>query len=374
MRVHNSHAVIGLGFGDEGKGHVVDWLCSDTPDAVVFRFSGGPQAAHHVVLPDGTDHVFSHFGSGTLRGALTNWSKFCPINPVSLNNELVDLEAKGVKNIRLRIDPECPVITPLELMWNRQHEARTLHGTCEAGIYAVKRREEAGYHIWYEDLFAPEVLKIKLKMLLAFYEVWEEDIDFTDFLYACSTLTDVSPDSSVQPGIFDGKTCPRIFEGSQGLLLDQNYGFYPHVTPSNTGCQNIPELNFGNRPGTLWYVTRAYATRHGAGPMSNELSSWIQDNPYEKSGDRGPQGRFRKGVLDLDLLCYAAHKNNSPSAPNVVVTCFDLLDGYYPLYERGQLKSYSSEEFLFAIKEAVGAHQIFVSIGPTSDDIGQVHP
>ena len=369
-RITGDHAVIGLGFGDEGKGHVVDWLCAHATAPVVCRFSGGPQAAHHVVLPDGRDHVSSHFGSGTLRGAPTYWSEFCATNPISLINEYADLVSKGFSPV-LNIAARSPVITPYEIATNKHDEVDNRHGSCGGGIFATVRRERENYHIWFEDLFHPAALKIKMEQLHKVYGYSEEAISLDDFYWSCEEAVKAD-------GIDGTPTCistlqPTIFEGSQGLLLDQDYGFFPHVTPSNTGTKNILKLNYGAPPAQVWLVTRTYQTRHGAGPMTNTLDEGIRINPYENNRDDGPQGVFRRGLLDLDLLRYAGMKDPYVDGANMVVTCMDLLEEPYRLYEDGKaLVCASKEDFLKRIRTAVGATAVYVSDGPTANDIRKV--
>src|SRR5690606_12238557 len=105
-------AVIGIGFGDEGKGITTDFLCSRSRNPIVVRFSGGHQAGHTVVL-NGVRHVFSNFGSGTLRGAPTYWAKYCTVNPIGIINELDSLIKKGITP-KLYIDEKCPITTPYD--------------------------------------------------------------------------------------------------------------------------------------------------------------------------------------------------------------------------------------------------------------------
>ncbi|MEM9930725.1 MAG: adenylosuccinate synthetase, partial [Bacteroidota bacterium] len=82
-----THIVLGLAFGDEGKGVTTDYLCRQAERPLVIRFSGGHQAGHTVVSPQGRRHVFSNFGAGTLAGAPTFWSKYCTFHPVGYANE-----------------------------------------------------------------------------------------------------------------------------------------------------------------------------------------------------------------------------------------------------------------------------------------------
>jgi adenylosuccinate synthase len=88
--------VVDLGFGDAGKGTVVDWLSRRFPDAIVVRFNGGPQAAHNVVTPEGKHHTFSQFGSGMLvAGVSTHLSKHVLINPLNMWTEAQALAELG---------------------------------------------------------------------------------------------------------------------------------------------------------------------------------------------------------------------------------------------------------------------------------------
>ena len=124
-------AVIGLGFGDEGKGFTTDYLCSQHPNSLVVRFNGGHQAGHTVVY-NGLRHVFSNFGSGTLRGCPTYWSEHCTVDPIGVLNELIVLRDNGVTP-KLYIDAECPITTPFDIHNNRKVEDSNSHGSCGVG-------------------------------------------------------------------------------------------------------------------------------------------------------------------------------------------------------------------------------------------------
>ena len=93
----SEHVIVAdLGYGDAGKGTVVDWLCATRPVHAVIRFNGGAQAAHNVVLPDGRHHTFAQFGSGTLRGVPTHLSRFVVVDPLALSAEAAHLVRLGV--------------------------------------------------------------------------------------------------------------------------------------------------------------------------------------------------------------------------------------------------------------------------------------
>src|SRR4030095_10579316 len=131
--------VVGLGFGDEGKGTVVDALCAKDDYGFVVRFSGGPQAAHNVVLDDGTHHTFSQFGSGTFSGTRTILSRFMLINPFNLAKEANALRTKIGYDPQelLYISENCLVITNFHIDANKKRETRrgeNRHGSCAQGV------------------------------------------------------------------------------------------------------------------------------------------------------------------------------------------------------------------------------------------------
>lgn len=354
-------AVIGCGFGDEGKGKVVSWLCSLSSNPLVVRFSGGHQAGHHVMLENGLDHVFSNFGSGTLQGFNTYWSSYCTVDPVGILNELSVLNSKGISPT-LYIDLRCPITTPYEKMRNKILNHDTQHGSCGVGVGQTFQREEDHFSLLFEDLYYPSVLKIKLEMLKQYYKYTNDDAE--EFLSTCKELVDtaaIRPTSGFpHVSYYDN----IIFEGSQGLLLDQSIGFFPHVTRANTGLKNIVEMGFNPE---VFLVTRAYQTRHGNGPMTNEeIKHEIKRNTYEQNFDNTYQGKFRSALLDLDVLRYAINKdvNLTFSSRRLVVTCLDLMSTY-SYTEKGKVKIDTDIiQFVKTIKYAVLANKVYASTEP----------
>lgn len=366
-------AVIGLGFGDEGKGRVVDWLCSQEPnpteDVLVIRFSGGPQAAHRVVLPNGVEHIFSSFGSGSLRGVPTLLTEKVLVNPIAILNEYDILERKCETKPKLYAVRECPIITPYDMAWNRQSKERN-NGTCGAGIFATVRRERAGCHFWLEDLFSSEIVrKFKIEQVARFYHKLKMLPKYTQsFLDACTEMIDRKILNCIYPPtrLIHGT---RIYEGSQGLLLDQNYGFYPYVTPSNTGIQN---LKYIARLREVYLVTRAYQTRHGNGPMSPIVENKIKDDINEKNVENEYQGSFRKTILDLDLLKYAANKDLQikQASKKLFVTCTDHVEKEYRMFADGKIfNAHDEGHFLTKIHNTLGTLHVYSSCGPTASDV-----
>lgn len=364
-----SIAVIGLGFGDEGKGRVVDWLCAThrlRDDACVVRFSGGPQAAHRIVLPDGPEHIFSSYGSGTLRGIPTVLTKEVLVNPIALLNEFDVLLTKCETKPQLYINRQCPIITPYDIAWNRQSKERS-NGTCGSGIFATVRRERAGCHFWFEDLYSGRrIIRMKLEQVARFYRKMKRPPDHDKmFLDTCDEMLEREA-----AYINHGRMYQlRIYEGSQGLLLDQNYGFFPHVTPSNTGFTNIPQ----SARDEVFLVTRAYQTRHGNGPMSPIIENKIKNEPNEKNFKNEYQGEFRKTLLDLDLLLYAMEKDPNirvMSRRHLFMTCMDHVEEERRMFYDGNMFEAGDESnFWMKVHNVLGTKDVFTSRGPTARDV-----
>lgn len=359
-------AVIGLGFGDEGKGLFTDYLCTQTANPLVIRFSGGQQAGHTVVK-NNQRHVFSNFGAGTLERAPSYFSRFCTIEPVGIVNELDVLIEKGIEPL-LFIDNSCPVTTPYDIAFNKQH---LQHGTCGVGVGDTFNREEHFYSLTFSDLFYPWVLETKLDLIKQFYGN-VGNISLTGFLECCDIITH-SNYIQKSDDFPNYKYSDYIFEGSQGLLLDQHYGFFPNVTRSNTGTKNIINL-LGHEEIELYLVTRAYQTRHGKGVMSNEqISHNIQINPLETNSCNQYQGEFRVSLLDVSLLEYAISKDRNIRTNNnksLVITCLDGIKGEYRFTYRGKVVYCHNEtEFVNKVADILQFKKVYLSYSDESKNI-----
>lgn len=359
-------AVIGAGFGDEGKGLFTDYLCRHAEQPLVIRFSGGQQAGHTVVA-NNIRHVFSNFGAGSLQGAPSYFSCFCTIDPIGIVNELDALLAKGVEPI-LYIDGACPVTTPYDICYNQQHYP---HGSCGVGVGATINREEHLYSLTFADLFYPWVLETRLELVKDFYQGYT-DVVLEDFLQCCSVLTR-SPWIQCCSGIPSGQFSEYIYEGSQGILLDQHYGFFPYVTRSNTGTKNIFALCGESTP-EIYLITRAYQTRHGNGPMSHEAQPHnITKNPLETNVCNQFQGKFRRGLLDLSLLEYAMGRDRLVAADakiSLVITCLDHIQNEYRFILHGGIIHCDNEkEFIKRIAEHLGVRRVYTSASDNGEKI-----
>ncbi|WP_417912361.1 adenylosuccinate synthetase [Candidatus Electronema sp. TJ] len=365
-------AVIGAGFGDEGKGLVTDWLCRSCAKPLVIRCSGGQQAGHTVVA-GAVRHVFSNFGSGTLHGAPSWFSPFCTVEPIGLITELCSLLGKGVQPL-LYVDAGCPVTTPYDIARNRQHHP---HGSCGLGFGDTLRREELHYSLTFGDIFHPWVLETRLDMIRSFYEEWTGAVDPEDFLDCCAALAE-SPHVRLTHGLPAGDWSDLIYESAQGLLLDQRFGFFPHVTRSNTGTANAAALH-GRGELEIYLVTRAYQTRHGDGPMSNEqLPHNIKANPEETNVRNTYQGAFRRSLLDLDLLDYAVSRDEllrTAKTRHLVVTCLDQIENEYRFTRQGQIVCCdNADDFVSRVAGQLGFSSVFVSTGDQADAVWPFSP
>jgi len=316
--------LVGLGYGDEGKGATIDALSARRGGAkLVVRFNGGAQAAHNVVTPDGRHHTFAQFGSGTFAGARTHLSRFMLVNPLSIDAEANHLHSLGVKDPHnlLTVEEEAPITTPFHVLANRLRERLRgdgRHGSCGMGIGETMKDVLAHRYLRAVDLldfdYTEEILRAMQKdKAFAFKDLpvadlpeWLTDPDLVPrIMYGYRKfvqLVNIVPTSYLRDELQGQGTV--LFEGAQGVLLDQSYGFFPHVTHSDTTFNNADKLIEGLNIKPLRIgVTRAHMTRHGAGPFVTETPGWDPGGDHNKQGEW--QGGLRYGQLDLVALRYS---------------------------------------------------------------------
>ena len=338
--------VLGLGFGDEGKGNITNALC--TKDSLVIQFNGGHQKGH-TVLHNDVDHIFSSFGAGTLKGAASYISEYCTINPLAFMNEYRILESKGITPV-VYVNKKAMLTTEFDIIYNQTIETQNHYGTVGVGFGSTVKRNEKFYHLHAMDIDYPYIFTHRYNNLIHNYynysdrekksvndQEWLEAVEeFKSKITLINSIDDITD-------IFDH----FVFEGSQGIMLDQHYGFFPNVTRSNTTSQNAFEiinnsdLQFSSVPIDTYYVSRAYATKHGAGyngepKIATQYTKKIYDafNKYMiKTKDdtnvwNKYQGDFNTGFLILDNLKYAINCDkihNKSQNYNVIFTCMDHL-------------------------------------------------
>ena len=361
-------SVLGLGFGDCGKGHFVDALTRRWPVHTVVRFNGGAQAGHNVVTSAGPGavgrhHTFSQFGAGTLvPGARTLLVDPMVVHPTALLVEAEVLARIGVHDAlaRLRIDAQCRITTPYHQAAGRLREllrGAAAHGTCGVGVGETVRHalEHPDEVLRYADLAPGGAHRSKLQMerlqairatLLAEFspigpsvgagaiseelETLRDETLAGEWLNSARALARECPPPPAE-AIRSQLTEPGsvLFEGAQGVLLDQWRGFHPHTTWSSitTAAVEGVAARFGLTPPIQHYgVLRSYLTRHGIGPLPTHDES-LDDRlsePHNQSA--GWQGRFRRGHPDAVLLRYAVEAAGDLSG---------LFIGHLDVFERG---------------------------------------
>lgn len=302
-----ARAVIGASFGDEGKGLVTDYLCATEGAGMVVRFNGGSQAGHTVVTPDGARHVFQHFGSGTLAGVPTFLSQFFTVNPIAFFKERDALLALGCSPV-VYAHPTCLVTTFADMIINQRIEDKrgaARHGSVGLGINETYERSQLPeLRITMSDLWNGVPLESRLEQICGKYAQFRtgKPIEDPGEMIAAFIKGSKLFAETVHPlGI--GQCKDPVFEGAQGLLLDQdNKEFFPHVTRSHTGLRNVRELcsQAGIADIDAYYVSRTYVTRHGAGPLPAEDPS--MSFPDDTNLEHPYQGRLRFAPLDTDAL------------------------------------------------------------------------
>jgi adenylosuccinate synthase len=331
-------AVVGLGFGDEGKGTIVDWLTREHGADLVVRYCGGAQAAHHVVLPDGRWHRFSQWGAGTLANPelRTFLHRNMIVEPYAMIDEAKHLETLGIDQPfrLLHVDPNCLIATTLHRAVNRVRERRRgedRHGSCGMGIGECRSYELTypGDGLRFRDLWNESTMKEKLDLMAKRYAREFTPEGNPEINISTAHWMDSQFYKHVHRLAHCGD-CPSaemaIFEGSQGTLLDENFGFAPHTTwssvTSSVAVAVADELGVSDL--TVIGVTRSYHSRHGAGPFPSETAelSYLAKHDHNQPGEF--QGAMRYGHLDFDLLKYAVDCN--PHLNGVAVTCLDQLD------------------------------------------------
>jgi len=334
MALKKAFVTVGLGFGDEAKGATVDYLCRKHKADLVVRYSGGSQCGHNVELPGGLRHCFSQFGSGTLAGVPTYIGPNVIIYPEAMRNEAGHLKELGVAwpFDMLTVDPKCLVSTVYHRAVNRLKEisrGASKHGSCGHGVgetrnYWLKYGQDA---IFAEDLSCTETLWQKLSLMRQRYLLDMQE--FIDRVPRDAEQLKVFGEPVTELALRLGSgTIPKrgkmpinfnvaIFEGAQGVLLDEWNGFHPYTTWSTVTPYHAHELiaearmSVGNGyvhevEVTTVGCTRPYSTRHGAGPLpgyDEAFTKHVNDpgNPWNEW-----QENFRVGWFDMPLMEYAA--------------------------------------------------------------------
>ena len=331
--------VLGLQWGDEGKGKVVDVL---TPSyQMVARFQGGPNAGHSLVF-DGDGFVLHTVPSGIFRDNTVNIiGNGVVIDPVILMEEVAAIESKGVDiSGKLVISKRAHLILPTHRMLDAASEAakgKSKIGSTLKGIGPAYMDKTGRNGLRVGDILAGDfqdrylALKNKHLGLLSQYDF---SFDITDYekqwmvaVEALKRFPFVDSEFFVNEALEKGTSI--LAEGAQGSLLDIDFGTYPFVTSSNTLAAGVC-TGLGVAPtrvGKVYGIFKAYCTRVGSGPFPTEL--------FDEDGERLRQvghefgattGRPRRtGWLDMVALKYAVMMNG---VTDLIMMKSDVLDGF----------------------------------------------
>jgi len=398
--------VIGSSFGDEGKGLLTDYFVRAHGASLVARFNGGAQAGHTVVADDGARHVFSHFGAGSLAGADTLLTRHFIANPILFGRERGELERIGVRP-RVSVDPRALVTTPYDMLINEMAETArgaARHGSVGLGINeTVTRSQEPHFRLSVgEALREPEAAAAVLRTIR---DAWvprraamlgiERECEERGALISSEALianwlrvldeflgcVQVRRDTDV---LAEHESV--VFEGAQGLALDQDRGTFPHVTRSNTGVRNVVEMMNELPPAelTVTYATRGYLTRHGAGPLDGELPERPFPGVYDRTNvDHRFQGRLRYALLDVASLQRRIAEDFGDTRRldraagvrmGIAVTCLDQLPDIACWTSDGEKVEGTPDDLVDAIARDLPVEEVLVSRGPRAADVAEAVP
>jgi adenylosuccinate synthase len=332
--------IVGLQWGDEGKGKATDFLSEQV--GWVVRYQGGDNAGHTIVLgtevfklhlvPSGVlyPHIVPLIGPGVV------------VNPGTLIGELDGLAARGVDTSRVRVSHACHVIMPYHVAEDRASEARLGRegiGTTHRGIGPAYADRASRVGLRMEDLLDETALRRKLERLVPDKNAWLAQLGDEGGPFAVEALVESALRWGVRlrEQIADTTTLVQdalrvgdhvLFEGAQGTLLDLDHGSYPFVTSSNPVAGGACT---GGGIGPLQVtavigIMKAYSTRVGAGPYPTELLDEIGEGIATRGHEFGTTtGRRRRvGWFDAVPLRYAVDVN---SVSSIILNKLDILSG-----------------------------------------------
>lgn len=337
--------VIDLTFGDGGKGSAIDSLYLSNPNSIAVRFAGGHQCGHTVYTSLSKFHEHQSFAAVGLRGGETYVSEHCIMYPTKLLWEMDILAQKGATP-NITYNPLTMVATPFDIAWNQAWEefrGGEAHGSCGQGIGAtMDRNNTSGYKLCVLDLKSKNIWTQKLAAIGIYYtnKVSQAPANvkglyslkvtklLEEFMYSVDEMFKFN---QVRIANYDylQRFDTLLFEGNQGVMLDQDHGIFPNVTYSKTTSVNALEVI--DKITSLCaieivYVTRCYTSRHGNGWMPGEEIELI-NTQYEVNKTNQYQGKFRVTELDYDLLNHAIEVDNIYSYwvkhKSLIVCCMD---------------------------------------------------
>jgi adenylosuccinate synthase len=355
----NTCIIVDLGFGDAGKGGIVDYLAHTRDISTIIRYTGGPHAAHHLVRADGVSHAFCQFGATFKPGVHSHLARTVIVKPENLIYEGRALEGKGVLEPfrRLSINPACRVVTPYHAMVCQMKEiarGKNRHGTVGigAGEAVAESEQSPDLAVRVDDLYEPAVLREKLcahyerahrqaqalfstctdpslyHELRGLYDSFRSDVRLKNILACYQTFAAQFPilRCSDEAVVEQSGRSGLVFEGAHAALLDRDHGYYPYVTKTDTtvhpALDILDRAAFGGSVQVLG-VVRALGYRHGPGPFVTEDAhlAGLFEERHNQANDW--QGCVRYGWFDLLAIRHGISLN--PRVDALVLTMLDHL-------------------------------------------------
>ena len=314
--------LLGLQWGDEGKGKIVDVLTSKYD--IIARFQGGPNAGHTLEF-DGIKHVLHTIPSGIFHPGVVNLiGNGVVIDPVIFEKEIIDIKALNIPMSELLISKKAHLILPTHKLLDAASEkakGKQKIGSTLKGIGPTYMDKTGRNGLRVGDISAVdfntryEKLKQKHIQLLNFYDFEYEleklEKDWFDSLVTLKSFDHIESEHYIHNALKNNKKI--LAEGAQGALLDIDFGSYPFVTSSNTitagACTGLGIAP--NKIGEVFGIFKAYCTRVGSGPFPSELFDEIGDKLAKVGNEFGSTtGRARRcGWIDIPALKYAININ-----------------------------------------------------------------
>ncbi len=336
--MHQIDVILGLQWGDEGKGKIVDYLANDYD--IVARFQGGPNAGHTLKF-GGKKYVLHTIPSGIFRPSLINLiGNGVVLDPVVFQRELRALEQSDVAfHDRLLISRKAHLILPTH-RWldaaSEAHKGKAKIGSTLKGIGPTYMDKTGRNGLRVGDVESPtfreqyEALKAKHLELLKIYpevtfDLETEENAWFESIKELTTLQFVDCEYYINDALKAGKKI--LAEGAQGSMLDIDFGTYPFVTSSNTITAGVC-TGLGVAPqkiGRVIGITKAYCTRVGGGPFPTELDNETGEKLRKEGMEFGATtGRARRcGWIDLPQLRYTIMLNG---VTEICMTKIDVLN------------------------------------------------
>ena len=341
-------AVIGLQWGDEGKGKIVDYLSEDFD--LVVRYQGGNNAGHTVIVDD-TTYKLNLIPSGVIRGKICFLGQGVVLDPNHFSNEYDQIKKK-INNPKIYLSSNISLILDYHKQLDKINESilntEKKIGTTSKGIGPAYQDKVGRKSIKLYDLKSKKIIEEKMHSIKKFYDPILENFNeskinieqtIQDLLSFYDVVNELIVDNSQIKKEFKNKKI--LFEGAQGALLDLDHGSYPFVTSSNTVSSNIVIGSALQVDYQTVGIFKAYATRVGNGPFPSELFDDIGDYIAEKGVEIGTvtKRKRRCGWLDLVSLKYSCEINR------VNELCMTKADVLNNLSEIKVCKSYNSKKY-----------------------------